>query len=185
MNDTALSKLMSHALRHEPWLYELELDTEGWAPTASLVEAISRLGPEWHSLQASDIARIVEHSAKKRHDIQGDRIRAIYGHSLPGKLAKTPGKPPSVLYHGTSPEAAESILAEGLRPMGRQYVHLSVNPEVAQEVGRRKCRRPRLLMVNTAVASEADANFYVGNDQVWLADFVPAGAIKVDTDDEG
>jgi putative RNA 2'-phosphotransferase len=25
---TALSRTMSHALRHEPWLYELELDGE-------------------------------------------------------------------------------------------------------------------------------------------------------------
>lgn len=27
-----VSKVLSHALRHEPWLYELELDDEGWAP---------------------------------------------------------------------------------------------------------------------------------------------------------
>jgi putative RNA 2'-phosphotransferase len=26
-----LSEVFSHALRHEPWLYELELDDEGWA----------------------------------------------------------------------------------------------------------------------------------------------------------
>lgn len=25
-----LSRAVSHALRHEPWLYELELDGEGW-----------------------------------------------------------------------------------------------------------------------------------------------------------
>jgi len=27
-----LSKTVAHALRHEPWLYELELDEEGWTP---------------------------------------------------------------------------------------------------------------------------------------------------------
>jgi putative RNA 2'-phosphotransferase len=26
---TAISRARSHALRHEPWLYELELDREG------------------------------------------------------------------------------------------------------------------------------------------------------------
>jgi putative RNA 2'-phosphotransferase len=31
----AISRMLSHALRHEPWLYELELDAEGWM----LVEA--------------------------------------------------------------------------------------------------------------------------------------------------
>lgn len=33
-----LSKTISHALRHEPWLYELELDNEGWAPTTQLID---------------------------------------------------------------------------------------------------------------------------------------------------
>ncbi len=29
------------------------------------------------------------------------------------------------LYHGTSPEVLSSILDNGLKPMGRRYVHLS------------------------------------------------------------
>ena len=30
MNVVELSRAVSHALRHQPWLYELELDDEGW-----------------------------------------------------------------------------------------------------------------------------------------------------------
>jgi putative RNA 2'-phosphotransferase len=36
-------------------------------------------------------------------------------------------KPPAILYHGTSPSAAKNIMSEGLRPMNRQYVHLSTD----------------------------------------------------------
>lgn len=35
-----LSKTVSHALRHEPWLYELELDDEGWVAVSQLLESL-------------------------------------------------------------------------------------------------------------------------------------------------
>ncbi len=35
-----LSKTISHALRHEPWIYELELDSEGWVPVSQLLESL-------------------------------------------------------------------------------------------------------------------------------------------------
>jgi putative RNA 2'-phosphotransferase len=62
--------------------------------------------------------------------------------------------------------------------MGRQYVHLSVDKATAEQVGRRKAEVPILLAVN---ADEAFANgiaFYLGNDLVWLADFIPAAFIE-------
>ena len=37
-----LSEAVSHALRHEPWLYELELDDAGWAP----VDAGPKMGSQ-------------------------------------------------------------------------------------------------------------------------------------------
>jgi putative RNA 2'-phosphotransferase len=35
-----LSRAVSHALRHEPWLYELKLDEAGWAPIDQLLAAL-------------------------------------------------------------------------------------------------------------------------------------------------
>ena len=58
--------------------------------------------------------------------------------------------------------------------MGRQYVHLSVDQETAGQVGRRKARGPVILEVLAAEAHAAGVTFYQGNDQVWLADAVPA-----------
>jgi putative RNA 2'-phosphotransferase len=45
--DADLSRLVPHALRHQPWLYELELDADGWAPVGQLIEAIREHGGEW------------------------------------------------------------------------------------------------------------------------------------------
>jgi len=101
-------------------------------------------------------------------------MRALYGHSTPQRLRKVPATPPTVLYHGTAPATSAVILIEGLKPMGRQYVHLSVDLETAYKVGRRKAREPVILEVAAAAAHASGVVFYEGNEQVWLADGVPA-----------
>ncbi|REK10813.1 MAG: RNA 2'-phosphotransferase [Planctomycetota bacterium] len=174
IDNTLLSKMVSHALRHEPWLYELELDDEGWIPVEELVESLRREGPEWSRLTAADIARMIDRASKQRHEIRKGRIRALYGHSQPGKFAKTPGEPPDVLYYGTGPARLPSIRNSGLLPMGRQYVHLSVDEATALRVGRRKAGNPSILKILASEAHAGGVKFYSGNETIWLADGVPA-----------
>lgn len=173
-----LSRCMSHALRHEPWIYELELNDEGWVSVESLLEALRVQRPEWSELRVFDIERVIAGSSKKRHELRGGLVRALYGHSVPGKLSRVPADPPSILYHGTAPEVVHRIFAEGLKPMGRQYVHLSVDEATASEVGRRKSENPVILTVNAAEASKWGVVFYQGNEKVWLADEVSPSFIK-------
>lgn len=47
LSDVDLSRAVSHALRHEPWLYELELDDEGWVPVEQLLTALREKGGDW------------------------------------------------------------------------------------------------------------------------------------------
>ncbi|WP_202804464.1 RNA 2'-phosphotransferase [Baaleninema simplex] len=51
MNYTELSTVISHALRHEPWRYDLELDEEGWASIKELLLALQKCKPAWKNLQ--------------------------------------------------------------------------------------------------------------------------------------
>ena len=169
----ALSKTMAHALRHAPWLYELEMDADGWVPVADVLVALRGHRERWTDVGRDDIEEIVHRSAKQRFELDGDRIRARYGHSVPGRLARSPGHPPRRLYHGTSPDAVGFIIRDGLCPMGRQYVHLSTAVETAEQVGRRKSATPVVLRVAAAEAAVAGVVFYRGNDHVWLADAVP------------
>lgn len=180
-----ISRAVSHALRHEPWLYELELDGEGWTSVQSLLCALRSQVTEWSNLQVIDLEEMIRSSSKKRHELKGDQIRAFYGHSVPGKLRKTPALPPVVLYHGTSPDLVDIILDEGLKPMGRQYVHLSVDQAIAREVGKRKSSEPVILVIHAAQANQEGCMFYEGNDKVWLADYVPASAITAPRGAEG
>jgi len=170
---TKLSRALSHALRHEPWLYELGLDGEGWAPLPDVVAALREERADWSDLTDADILRLIGTAVKQRFDVADGRIRAFYGHSLPEKLRKTPAAPPDVLYHGTSPEALTAIREAGLRPMRRQYVHLSSDEATAHSVGQRKTSRATILKIAGAEAHAAGVKFYHGNERVWLADDVP------------
>ena len=177
-NHTELSKTVSHALRHEPWLYELELDDEGWVALPSLLSCLRVEREEWSDLVESDLIAMIESSEKRRHEILDGRIRAIYGHSIPQRLSRTPSNPPAILFHGTSPANIASIKKDGLKPMNRQNVHLSADEATAKEVGRRKSKDAVVLRVNAALAFEQGVAFYEGNEKVWLADAVPSQFVE-------
>jgi len=133
-SDAELSKTVSHALRHAPSAYGLVLDAEGWVSVQKLIAALKQKHPRWIDLDERTLQQMVERSQKRRHEIVDGRIRALYGHSTAERLAKQVAAPPELLYHGTDASAANKILSEGLKPMARQYVHLSVDPHTAQEV---------------------------------------------------
>lgn len=173
MDYERLSRTLAHALRHAPWLYELEVDGEGWAPVEQLLRALRRKRATWRDLDRQDLQEMMRRSDRERYEIRNDRIRALYGHSLEGKLSMEEARPPEALYHGTSPGAAGRIRREGLRPMGRQYVHLSSDRATAREVGLRKADDPVVLRVAAAEAHGSGLAFYRGNERVWLADRVP------------
>lgn len=173
VRDVDLSRAVSHALRHEPWLYELELDEEGWAQVEQLVSALREKGENWSAVDRKAIERMIMSATKRRHELDGNRIRALYGHSA-HRIKKATSRPPGRLFHGTAPRTWDLIQEEGLRPMGRQHVHLSIDVATATAVGRRKSAHPVILTIDATGAAAAGARFYKGNDIVWLADQIPA-----------
>jgi putative RNA 2'-phosphotransferase len=179
LRDADVSRVVSHALRHAPWLYELELDDEGWAPVEQLLLALREKGGDWTSLDRRTLERVVVTATKRRHELDGARIRALYGHSLPARIRREPALPPARLFHGTAPETWPVIETEGLQPMGRQFVHLSVERETALLVGGRKSASPVVVTVRAAEAAVAGVSFYEANELVWLADCVPAAFLDL------
>jgi len=163
-----LSKIVSHALRHEPWLYELQLDKEGWVSIEMLLESLRFHNEEWKDLNESYLIRMIDLSGKKRHEIKESKIRALYGHTVPQNFERNPIAPPEILYHGTAKENLSSIIKEGLNPMKRQFVHLSTKINIAREVALRKSKNIAILEINAKEASEEGVSFYKGNELVWL-----------------
>src|SRR5207245_6270960 len=154
-----LSKFLSLILRHRPEKFGLRLDEHGFAPLEELL-AVVRREREWEQVTEEQTREVVANSDKQRFEIAGSNIRARYGHSAPQRITYPEAEPPDILYHGTSPQSLPSIRTEGLRPMRRQYVHLSTSTEQAREVGRRHSREPVLLTVRARAARRAGGTFY-------------------------
>lgn len=172
--------MVSYALRHAPWEYELELDEKGWVEIDQLLTSLKE-NNQWNSVTEEDLYNMIEVSEKKRHEILSGKIRALYGHSLPHRIVKEEKKPPEILYHGTARRFLASIKVDGLLPKGRQYVHLSIDVDTASQVGKRRDSEPTIFVINARQAWDEGIKFYQGNDKVWLADFVPSKYInKID-----
>ena len=106
-------------------------------------------------------------------------IRAIYGHSLATAISYPAVEPPDVLLHGTARRFVDVILREGLRPMNRQYVHLTDDPALAQLTGKRRDARPAILQIDVARAHTAGVTFFQADNGIFLARQVPAEYIAV------
>jgi putative RNA 2'-phosphotransferase len=168
-----LSRTIALVLRHKPWLFELELDDEGWTSVETLLDGLRGKRREWGNLTPADLDEVIGAESKRRYERQGERIRALYGHSVPGRLLKTPAVPPEILYHGTVEAALPAIRSSGLKPMSRQYVHFSIDRDMASQVASRKHGPVIMLIIRAAEAHRAGIVFYAGNEHVWLADSVP------------
>jgi putative RNA 2'-phosphotransferase len=170
-----LSKFLALILRHQPERFALKLDDEGWASLSEVMEILKGL-PNFRWATRADVMAVVEGGAgddKRRFQVEENRIRACYGHSMAHPIRYEPVIPPTILYHGTSPNAIEAIRCEGLRPMERQYVHLSTDPTTAVQVGARHTERPVVLSVRAGDAHAAGIVFYQADEAVYLAKHVP------------
>lgn len=170
MDYLKLSKEISYALRHAPWEYELEMNEQGFVPLEQLLTALH--------ITKNDVVKVMELSEKKRLELAGDKIRALYGHSIPMQIKMVEGTPPAVLFHGTAQRFIASIKESGLLPMKRQYVHLSVDEETAFAVGKRRDFSPVLLKIDTKSAVADGIRFYIGNEKVFLCEKIPAKYIS-------
>jgi putative RNA 2'-phosphotransferase len=178
-NDThvKISKFLSLILRHSPGMIHLNIDKNGWVNIDELIANADKY-KKMH-LTVDLIKMTVETNDKQRFIISDDgkRIRANQGHSIEIDLELECKIPPDILYHGTADRFLDSIMKDGLKPMSRQYVHLSQNEETALTVGKRH-GEPIILYIMTKTMYEEGYKFYLSENKVWLVDNVPIKYIK-------
>lgn len=184
-----LSKFLALILRHQPERFGLALDEDGWASLPEVMEILRGL-PNFRWATRADVMAVVEGGTgdrltelagvgKRRFQVEGNRIRARYGHSIAQPIRYEACTPPPFLYHGTSPDALEAIRREGLRPMERQYVHLSPDRETAIRVGVRHADRPVVVTVHSGEAHVAGVEFYQADEGIYLARHIPPDFLDV------
>lgn len=165
-----VSRFLSFLLRHRPPDYPLSFDRQGFVPWSELIERVQDRFPE---ITEEEVLGVIEGSDKKRFELSEGRARATYGHSFPVDLGLETVEPPPHLYHGTARDLARTILREGLKPRGRQYVHLSPSLEEALAVGRRRDPSPTILVIDSRAAHAGGIPFYPSGP-LFLTKEVPA-----------
>jgi putative RNA 2'-phosphotransferase len=166
-----ISKFLSLVLRHQPELIGLELDPQGWADVAELLDRAARHGKP---ITREQLEQAIATNDKQRFALSpdGTRIRANQGHSVEVDLGLVPQEPPELLYHGTARQFLEPIRAEGLVAGKRQHVHLSADVPTALKVGSRH-GQPVPLTVRAGAMHRDGLAFYRSENGVWLTDNVP------------
>ncbi|MFX1313995.1 MAG: RNA 2'-phosphotransferase [Promethearchaeota archaeon] len=167
-----VSKFLSYILRHNPEKFGIFLDSEGFTDLNSILVVLNERykNPE---ITKETIEELIRQLDKKRFEIVKDKIRAYYGHSVDEKIImKEANSLPPKLYHGTNLRAYEKIKYDGLKKIGRQYMHLTENIKTAISVGKRRTRNPIILVVDTSIAQKEGINFFKSGD-IYLVDFIP------------
>ncbi len=164
------SKYISLILRHKPETAGVTLDEHGWANVAELIAGVGKT----HPLDMETLEEIVRTDPKGRYSFNDDHtlIRANQGHSVPVDVELPEKLPPEILWHGTGEKYVSSILASGLEPRSRLYVHLSSNRETARIVGARH-GRPVVFSVDSGRMAADGFKFFLSVNGVWLTKRVP------------
>ena len=168
-----VSRYMSYLLRHNP--ENLKMNRHGFVDLDNLLEKLN----ERFKIDRKIVSEIVEKSDRRRFEIVENRIRALYGHTIPVKLKLEEDKLTKVFYHGTTLEAASKILKLGLKPMRRRWIHLSPTVEIATEVGLRRTKNPAILEIDAEAARKNGLRFYKATEKVCVCGAILSRYIRI------
>ncbi len=180
MTDPALieriTRSLAFMLRHQPEKFDLELDAQGFADLGDVVHALNeRLG---EPVEDENVIEAVRSGDRPRYEIQDNRIRALYGHSIPIEPGPS-SRPPDVLYVAVPEQEVERARRFGLRGGRRRFLHLATSRDDACESGRRASRDYTVLLIRALDAWEEGIHFY-DRTALWLAEEIPTHLIEVE-----
>ena len=130
---------------------------------------------------------ISEQELRELNDLEPDDCQFLWVKKFPLRNHKIEyhklkvNELPSVLYHGTISSRLSSILKEGIKPMKRKYVHLSLTIEDALIVGlRRKKKGDKVVILEVDPASliEKGYDIFKASETVFLVKKVPPDCIR-------
>jgi putative RNA 2'-phosphotransferase len=164
---TRLSRLVALVLRHRPEDVGISLDAGGYADLNELAAALAAQ-PGWESITPRDLLLLAA-ADPRRYEVRDGRIRARYGHTVAVREPGEPAVPPEWLYVAVPPAELPAVAEAGLRPAGRQHVHLSATPQAALQVGQRHAPDAVVVVVFARRARAAGIEFRRAGPGLYLS----------------
>ena len=177
--EQVISKYLSFILRHSPSNIDLNLTHDGWANIEDLIKK-SKLHQNLNFTK-EELNFVVLNNNKQRFLLSKDmlQIKANQGHSIQIDLGLLDIEPPNYLYHGTAIRFLDRILKEGLKPMSRHAVHLSLSYEIAESVGIRH-GKPIVIRIKAKEMHLENFKFQCTANNVWLTKIIEPKYFKLD-----
>jgi len=178
MNEHELNRvgrIMAGVLRHFPEKFGVEMDAQGWVSIDDFVAELRSQKDRLHWFKNHHIVAIVATDPKGRYQIEADKFRATYGHSLDLDLKDLPGDNiPDDLYYPVAEEEVDLIIERGLTPTDRKKVHLSRSYENAMAAGLRRSEDVVILKVDAYQARLDGHLIQQAGKTVFITDSVPS-----------
>ncbi len=165
-----LGRFISGVLRHFPDKFDLEMDENGWVDFEKLIKIVRR---KYRWANRWIIKALIYSDKKGRYELNGNRIRARYGHSVNVELSDMPEAEEDLLYYGTSEEESTRLLELGIKPVKQCYVHLSTSIEKSEEVARLRTDEPIILEIDAKRAKRDGIRLIKVNKNIVLAKEIP------------
>lgn len=178
MNEQELDRvgrIMAGVLRHFPERFGVRMDTHGWVAIEELVDRIRDEKGRLRWIRPHHIEAIALTDPKGRYQIDKDRVRATYGHSLELDLDLPTFNIPDKLYYPVTEEELDIVLERGLEPTDRRMVHLSGTYDNAMQAGTRRTETPIILEVDAKAAIASGVVIKQAGKQVYVTEKVPTG----------
>jgi putative RNA 2'-phosphotransferase len=180
----SLGRMLALVLRHAPEKFNVEMDINGWVNSRELSENIAKQRRHNHWLRGWHFAAIASADDKGRYQVEGDMLRATYGHSIELELDLPTDNIPEALYWPCEAEQVPTIKELGITAGDRKHVHLSKSISNAMEAGHVRIDRPAILEVDTVRAIADGHVIYRAGTTVYLVDEMPGEYLyQIEEDD--
>ncbi len=150
------------------------MDLNGWVNSRELSEAIQGQRRHFHWLRAWHFEAIANADTKGRYQVEGEMIRATYGHSIELELDLPTDDIPESLYWPCDPEAVPTHMELGITSGDRKHVHLSRTISNAMEAGHVRIDRPAILEIDTTRAIAEGYTIWRAGKTVFLCEEMPS-----------
>ena len=179
-----IRRTICYILRHK-----INENTKGWLDKEELIKMCIEVNPVLSILDIDDFMNVIKFDKEDRFSIKDNLIKVNYGHSANIQVENLiEVKPPDVLYHNTFDCFYNNIMAEGLKPMSRNYVFMATTSQKASDY-RKKVNNdnfnkiygyptPIMLRIDARGAYEEGIRFYKQSTKIICADYIPFKYIK-------
>jgi putative RNA 2'-phosphotransferase len=175
----SVGRILAGVLRHFPEKFDLDMDLNGWVDIRDAVEEIRRRKRNLHWLRIHHLKAIADTDPKGRYQVDNNRIRATYGHSVDVELDHPTHDVPDSLFYPSTQEEVDILLDNGITPTDRRYVHLSRTYQDAYNAGVHRTEDPQILEVDAAAALLADVYIGQAGPTVFVTRGVPPDFIEI------